>query len=373
MILNDEFIFNHFNNTIEGDLEYIYRGDMTPRLVMNILDFAKLNLEKAEDTTRIKSRIYFIMGEGLQNIARHQIKTSDISSEDATMVSINKKNASYYITTCNLINTENIANLIVKLEKINSLTNEELREFSRYTRMTTGISEKGGASIGLIEMAKRSGNKLSYNFAEIDNNLSYFYLSTQIPTNEAQKISPQESEEGNILHSLVNYHKTLNDKNIILQFKGDFNQENMLSLLDIIRSQMTESATSIKLFNIMVEMLQNIVKHADNISKEKHWKPGIFYIINTDTVYILSAGNYIRNDKLVAFKARLEQLNEMSTKDLNAEYNRIILNTDEKNAVTTGLGIIDMRRRSGNKLDFSFKQVSEIYTFFTIQIAITKK
>ena len=67
-----DYIYRHFSGIEKDDLEYVYRGEITPRLVMDILDMAKTNLAKADDTRKMRSRIYYIMGEGLQNITRHQ-------------------------------------------------------------------------------------------------------------------------------------------------------------------------------------------------------------------------------------------------------------------------------------------------------------
>ena len=42
------------------------------------------------------------------------------------------------------------------------------------------FSDKGGAGLGLIEMAKKTGNKLDYDFVSLDNDYSYFILSKTV-------------------------------------------------------------------------------------------------------------------------------------------------------------------------------------------------
>lgn len=368
------FIFDHFKDIEKDDLEYIYRGNLTPKLVMNILDLAKINLAKAKDTAKLKSRIYYIMGEGLQNIARHQAIPEQETSENSTIVVIHKKNYKYYIATGNLIHSDNIENLKQKLDKVNSLTVDELKVFSRYTRMTTEISEKGGASLGLIEMAKRSGNKLSYDFKELDDKYSYFYLNTEIPTmHKSDDKTIKSSDYEYPLDKLKSFHEFLISDKFLLTFKGDFNQDNLLYLLNIVKGQMDETTSSIKLYSIMVELLQNIVKHADSFRKEDSWKPGIFFINDKEEEYIISSGNYIKNAKVKPLKKKLDEVNELSQKELTKQYNKILFNFEVSNAISTGLGIIDMRRRSGKKLSYEFTQVSDELTFFTIQVGIKKK
>lgn len=367
-----DFVYALFKDIEKEDLEYIYRGEITATLVMNILDLAKSNLARGEDTSKLKSRIYYIMGEGLQNITRHQEAEEVDSPEKSAIVVINKKEFTYSITTGNLIRVENVEPLKQKLEKINSLSQNELKDFSRYVRMTTEISEKGGASLGLIEMAKRSGNKLMFSFKEIDNVFSYFYLNTEIPIFR-DRIEEFVPSDESFLEQLKTFHDLLNKENFLLSFKGDFNQENLLYLLNIVKSQLAESTTSIKLNNVLVELLQNIVKHADNKDGSTLWKPGIFLINDKEDKFILTSGNYISTSKINEFKEKIDYINQLDEQGLSELYRKNLLDFAKIDPLKTGLGIIDMRRKSGKTLDYHFKEINEKYSFFTIQIKIDKK
>jgi len=366
-----DFILKLFIDIEKDDLEYIYRGEITPSLVMNVLDLTKSNLSKGDDTSKLKSRIYYIMGEGLQNITRHQEASEQDSPEKSAIIVIRKKELIFSVSTGNLIRKENVTPLTNKLEKINNMNIAELKDFARYVRMTTEISEKGGASLGLIEMAKRSGNKLLYDFKDIDTNFSYFYLNTEIPIpkNPTDDLMPQSEP---FLNKLKDFHTMLNNENFILSFKGDFNQDNLLYLLNIVKGQMIETTTSIKLNNILVELLQNIVKHADNINGIQDWKPGIFLISEKDDEFVLTSGNYINNNKIDFLKNKLNNVNELDDKGLASIYRKNLLDFENLNHLKTGLGIIDIRRKSGKQFEYNFDDMKNGYSFFTIQVRIKK-
>jgi hypothetical protein len=51
-------------------------------------------------------------------------------------------------------------------------------------RLKGKFSEIGGAGIGLIDMARKSGNKLDYEFKPIDNRISFFSLVVRITIKE---------------------------------------------------------------------------------------------------------------------------------------------------------------------------------------------
>lgn len=357
--------------TNKDDLEYIFRGDFSPEIVRSILDLAKTTLEKASDTLKIKSKIYYIMGESLQNIARHNSDSFNQSSDKYSLFAIHKKNLKYYITTGNLIEVNDIDKLKLKIEKINSLGKEDLRDYSRTTRTSGALSEKGGAGLGLIEMAKRSGNKLDYSFKDINDKFSYFYLNTEIPIISKETVEQEKNYKYSI-ENIKDLHEILLKDNVILFFKGAFNQSSLLNLLSIIETQLQESTITIKIYNIMVELLQNISKHADNYSDEVDWKPGIFLITETEDKFVLISGNYIRNAKIDALQRKLDYVNDLSFTQLVLEYNRILQDFDFKKD-KKGLGLLDLKRKSKKNLKFSFHKIDDKLSFFTLKVIVNKK
>ncbi|MBQ1696385.1 MAG: SiaB family protein kinase [Bacteroidales bacterium] len=361
-----DFIYDHFRDIEKDDLEYVYRGEVTAHLVMNILELARTNLAKADDTRKMRSRIYYIMGEGLQNITAHQAVGGD-SADSSAIVVIYKKRHKYIIATGNLMNRDSEAALREKLETINHLDADGLKELSRETRTTVGFTPEGGASLGLIEMAKRSGNKLDYLIKPVDETHSYFYLTTEIDTTG----KGDDGEDAYTIKHLIDVHENFNKNNYNLSFKGDFDQENLLSLLSILKSGMSETKTRIKLYGVMVELLQNIVKHADNKVGYTGWKAGVFYIKEYEDRFSLLAGNYVAKEKSAALTARIERIDAMDNTGLSKEYNKILFNFNN-DPVSTGLGFIDIRRKSGSKIEYSLVDAGEGRDFFMAKVDVMK-
>jgi len=363
-------LFNMMQFIKRDDLEYIFRGDFSAAIVSSILDLAKSTLIEASDTAKIKSKIYYIMGESLQNIARHHGGTFSLSPEKYSLFAIHKKNYKYYITTGNLIDNNEITKLKEKIEHINKLPHSDLREYSIETRSNNELSDKGGAGIGLIEIAKRSGNKLEYNFKAVDENFSYFYLNTEIPTLNGQKDVNDISYKYSI-DNIKELHSILLNDNIILFFKGAFNQSSLINLLTIVENQMKDSTISIKIYNLMVELLQNISKHADNYSNEVDWKPGIFLITENNDKYTLITGNYLENNKVEPLKNKLETINNMSFSEVVLEYNERLQDFDISKG-NSGLGLLDIKKKSKSYLQHNFYKIDNNLSFFMLQVSISK-
>ena len=60
----------------------------------------------------------------------------------------------------------------------------ELKELRKETMIKGTISKEGGAGLGLIDMAKRTGNQLLYNIEKINEEHSFFILTTTISGNQ---------------------------------------------------------------------------------------------------------------------------------------------------------------------------------------------
>jgi len=69
------------------------------------------------------------------------------------------------------------------LEEINSLDKEGLKQLYKKQMREGRLSDKGGAGLGFIDIARKTGNKLEYHFLPIDETSSFFLLSSSISRN----------------------------------------------------------------------------------------------------------------------------------------------------------------------------------------------
>jgi hypothetical protein len=374
-----DLAFELFNRVKSDEFEYVYRGDFSHDITKKILSLAETNVQKTIDKSGIQKRIYHIMVEGLQNIAKHQDEIRDelIELENSGIFAIQKKGSEYYVTTCNLITKDNIEPLSQKLDTINSLEKDALNQYHKEMLRSGGISDKGGAGLGLIEMARKSGKKLIYDFKTINESYSYFYLQTEIAVqiSESEEVIVEKpvSVENHTLGDIKKLHELLNKENLLLNFNGYFDQTNVLSLLSVIKGQMDASTTSKKVYNIMVEMLQNICKHGDNKTVSTEGNQGIFFLSQKDNSFNLTSGNYIKNPNIRSFNSRIEFVNSLSSNELSEYYNKVLLSLGTSDAKKTGLGLVDMRIKSDKILNFSFKRLDDYFSFYTLQTSIVIK
>ncbi len=93
---------------------------------------------------------------------------------------IGKNKNVYTIITGNYIINENVHGLKTRLDEVNSLTKEELKEYYKKVLNNGEMSLKGGGGLGMIDIARKTGEKLDYNFLDIDNKVSFFTLNIKV-------------------------------------------------------------------------------------------------------------------------------------------------------------------------------------------------
>ncbi len=370
-VKNNNLAYKLFESIQGSTMEYTYRGSFTTKVTDTILALTESNLQNENVEKKIKKRVFFIIVEGLQNVTRHQSSAeSDELAGYPGLFVVQYKSDGYYITTGNLIKTVYCEKIKTLIDKINELDKEELKKYSLEKLEEGEFSEKGGAGLGLIEIARKSGNKLVYDFDQINEDYSFFYMHSKI----IDFTGNTDTDSTNSLKQIIKRHKILEKENILLNFIGAFTQDILVNLLSITENQLQGTVIlKMKVFNLMVEILQNIVNHADiytlNNVTGKH---AIFYIKETNENLIFTSGNYIENYKIKNFKEKLEHVNNLTEEELSDEYNQTLLNFNNKSDENPGLGLLDIKMKAKNAFIYDFYKIDEKFSFFTLKIQINK-
>ncbi|MBR4215287.1 MAG: SiaB family protein kinase [Bacteroidales bacterium] len=354
----------------KDSLEYIYRGNVNSAIAENILSLAENNIGQSREKILIRKRIYFIMVECLQNITRHQEKIIDRKTDNEGLFIMRKKKFAYYITSGNLIKNDTIDSLKAKIEKINNLDEESLKEYSRQVLDNGTFSSKGGAGLGLIEMARKSGRKFRYEFVKLDNEYSFFYLHLSIPYNKIQRQEEDTEEERReyeqwSVKDIINLHKVLTDNNILLNFNGTLKQDNLKNLMSILSRQIaTSKVQKTRVYSTMIEILQNILQHGDNKDQNKdEGNYGMFFISQESQHLLLTAANYIKNEKIPKLQNLLDTVNKS-----DKEQRQHLIRTGEP-----GHGFATLINKSKHSLEYNFTKVDSETSLYSITIRLEKE
>lgn len=165
-----------------GDIVIEYKGEVSSELITNLLEVFESRIDEIEIPSKIRKRLYNVLVEGLQNLFHHAIVSPDSKDEGIIIVAIilSNKDGQFTFTTGNYILLENKKKLIDRIEQINSLSKDELKQLYKMILNNKEFSEKGGGGLGMIDIARKTGNKLLYQFYEYSSEIVFYQITINI-------------------------------------------------------------------------------------------------------------------------------------------------------------------------------------------------
>lgn len=173
------FNIDDYYSALNGDNVLLaYKGSITTDFINNVLDTVEAKLQDFDEESKIRKKVYNVLVESLQNLYHHIDELPDNFKDEYDIkfgiLVISKENSAYKISTGNFIRSEKIKYLKDKIDKINSLSKEELKDMYKFILNHQKLSAKGGGGLGLVDIARKTGNKLNYMFQSFNNEF-YFY------------------------------------------------------------------------------------------------------------------------------------------------------------------------------------------------------
>lgn len=182
--LNDLFINSvlDFHDVMRSnDISLVYEGEITHSITKAFTALTEKKMEEDEEEGKIQKKVFHVMVECLQNISKHADNSMNSYSKDGRGIfMVHKGSVEYKITTGNLIVKDKVEDLKESLDMINSMNKDELKALYKKQIKEGHLSEKKGAGLGFIDIARKTGNNLIYTFKEIDNETSFFILTSTI-------------------------------------------------------------------------------------------------------------------------------------------------------------------------------------------------
>jgi hypothetical protein len=177
-------IENYFAGQGKEDVVFYYKGNIDSDVINQVLDTVEGKMVDCNEQSRLRKKVYNVLVESLQNLYHHADKMPDDFGENPAerfaVVMVKKEGDGYKITTGNFVRTENIEKLEEKIKRIKRSTNEEIKELYKFILNHQRISSKGGGGLGLVDIARKTGNNLDYTIVEYNNNYCFFYLDIRV-------------------------------------------------------------------------------------------------------------------------------------------------------------------------------------------------
>ncbi len=164
---------------IDNGFSLVYLGEFSHQITKMFTSMAESDMEKQSEERSVQRKVYHVMVETLQNMNKHsdEVRERDIGSG---LFIIGKKDETYYIITSNVVAKKHKDALENNLITVNNASKEELKEMYKKQIKEGKLSDKGGAGLGLIDIARKTGETLNYQFLQLDDENYFFILKVEI-------------------------------------------------------------------------------------------------------------------------------------------------------------------------------------------------
>lgn len=174
------------------------------------------------------------------------------------------------------------------------------------------------------------------------------------------------------------WYKKKNYGEILFAYEGSISTDSINSVLSSIEAKLYETNVKVavvrKVFNIVIESLQNLYHHIDDAPEDDNKMDkrfGIFVVSKSENSFKISSGNFIKVEKKKLLKDRMDQVNSLDKFERKSLYRYVLGNEEFTEKGGGGLGLIDIARRTGNRLEYKFHDYNTEYFFFSLDIKLS--
>ena len=157
----------------------VYSGPVDHDKIDYLLNEIKNDREFTGLDKLTRNRIYAVLVECLENIARHSSKELLCNDGMKPYISAVDMNKQVLISAGNCVTDHERKKLVARLDVINKSDSKKLNELFE-TEIGKEKGNNNGAGLGFIVMKLKSGNNISYKFTPVDTNQSYFELQISV-------------------------------------------------------------------------------------------------------------------------------------------------------------------------------------------------
>jgi hypothetical protein len=315
-----------------------YQGRYEKIPSYGIIDMVKKNLDLIQEMRTVKPMLYLLI-ETLQNIERYS--THKVSSEDCSLIYMDDHN--FYVYTQNLVDNSKVARLKERLESLEGKTKEQLdNEFK--TTLAAGEKTEKGAGLGLIDLARKTNNRLFYELTEFNSESSAYAVCFAMPIDRKNAEHLPNFDETRELVARMKNRFGMNDSTLL--YTGDFSNKFVHALLNFLKNSKdaSEGSNDSKLHYILIELTQNVRRYASKIKGVSQGQLIIEWNGKDITIATVNAAEPPHGSQL---QEKIKKMNACTPAELKQYHDAIL--TDF--TTDSGVGLIDVATLiKGNKM-----------------------
>ncbi len=181
------------------------------------------------------------------------------------------------------------------------------------------------------------------------------------------------------LDYVIELDKQAEGRDNIFVYKGYVDQEVSKFFANQVKARLDAEGMDYllanRIYHIMVECFQNIIRHSaarpeGNPENEISKIRGYLSVSKSDDFFMVTTGNSIEDEATKNLSAWLDKINALEQDELKKLYKEILRENKLNNRGGAGLGFVDMKKRTKNKIDYRICPLNEDNKFLILNVKI---
>jgi regulator of sigma D len=164
---------------------FSFVGYVSEGILFALGDALKQKMALEDTDANLTKRVFSVFVEQVQNIIRYSSdrvagETDRPVEMSSGLIAVGREEGRFFVLCGNTINTAEAPRLRQKLEHLRSLDKQGIKAFYKEKLREPPEEDSKGASIGLIEIARRASEPLGFDFLDLPEGQCFFALKAYI-------------------------------------------------------------------------------------------------------------------------------------------------------------------------------------------------
>ncbi|MDM8535239.1 SiaB family protein kinase [Desulfobacterales bacterium HSG17] len=173
-------VYDYLKGLGKHGIFFCFTGYISQTLLTDFGDILEKKMAKDNARKAMVLRVFYMVVEKAQNILRYSAEKIEIGDETLSfgLIAVGKENNTYFVLSGNMIPNNKVEKLKKRLIQIKSMSKEELKKLYKKQLKADPVQGSIGSGIGLIDIARKAGKPIEFDFERINDEISYFSIKT---------------------------------------------------------------------------------------------------------------------------------------------------------------------------------------------------
>lgn len=178
--------FLDFHRSLSGKgLIFSFTGYVSEGILFALGEVLKQNMALNETDVNVTKKVFSVFVEQAQNVIRYSAdriaRPNDQGGElSSGTISVGEEGGKFFVVCANVVHSGETERLRQRLAHLAGMDKEQIKAYYREMLKEPPEETSKGASIGLIEIARRSSEPIQFDFLDLGNGTTFFCLKAFI-------------------------------------------------------------------------------------------------------------------------------------------------------------------------------------------------